>query len=69
MGQSAAYKKENKLTVPVSLSRKKSRASAPVKGHILSAEEINNQYPDIDLCRSDDDDNADADDNEVTCKC
>jgi hypothetical protein len=65
IGQSAAYKKENKVAVPVPLSRKKSRASAPVKGHVLSAEEIREQYPDIDLCKSDDDDDAAANDKEV----
>lgn len=65
VGQSAAYKKENKVTVPVPLSRKKSRASAPLKGHVLSAEEICEQYPDINLCQSDDDDDTAANDREV----
>jgi hypothetical protein len=59
----AAYNRENKVPVEhlVAAPKKKKRASPPQQGHVLSARDIQDRFPDIDVSNSDNGSNDEND--------
>ena len=67
---SAAYNRENKVPVEHTAMAhpKKKRASPPKKGHVLSAQDIQDHFPDIDVGSSDEELHEENEEVSVICR-